>query len=78
MLTSKGVTIFMVSHDIEFCAEFSDTCAMFFDGEVISAGNPRDFFSGNNFYTTSTNRIVRNLMPMAITWEEAANALYAD
>lgn len=77
-LTSEGVSIFMVSHDIEFCAEFADTCAMFFDGEVISTGDSRSFFSGNNFYTTSTNRIVRQWMPTAITWEEAANAIHVD
>ena len=58
-LTSKGITIFMVSHDIEFCAEFGDTCAMFFDGGVTSEGSSRGFFSGNSFYTTAANRLVR-------------------
>lgn len=31
-LTKEGRTILMVSHDIEFCAEYGDTCALFFHG----------------------------------------------
>ncbi len=72
-LTASGVTIFMVSHDVEFCAEYADRCAMFFDGDVVSEGTPKEFFAGNSFYTTSANRIVRMWFPEGITWEEVAN-----
>ncbi|MBK5262486.1 MAG: ATP-binding cassette domain-containing protein, partial [Peptostreptococcaceae bacterium] len=34
-LKENGTTIIMVSHDIEFCCKFADTCAMFFDGSII-------------------------------------------
>lgn len=71
-LTNSGVTIFMVSHDVEFCAEYGDRCAMFFDGDVVSEGTPKEFFAGNSFYTTSANRIVRRWFPEGITWEEVA------
>ncbi|MGN0714695.1 MAG: ABC transporter ATP-binding protein [Anaerovoracaceae bacterium] len=71
-LTASGVTIFMVSHDIEFCAEYADRCAMFFDGDVVSEGTPKEFFAGNSFYTTAANRIVRRWFPEGITWEEVA------
>ena len=74
-LTSDGVSILMVSHDIEFCAEFADRCAMFFDGGVISTGTPHEFFEGNSFYTTSSNRMARQWFPRAITWEEVAACL---
>lgn len=71
-LTSAGVTIFMVSHDVEFCAEYGDRCAMAFDGDVLSAGSPKEFFAGNSFYTTAANRIARRWFPEAVTWEEVA------
>ena len=71
-LTTSGVTIFMVSHDVEFCAEYGDRCAMFFDGDVVSEGTPKEFFAGNSFYTTSANRIVRRWFPEGLTWEEVA------
>ena len=65
-LKSNGVTIVMVSHDIEFCAEFSDRCAMFFDGSITSVNEPRKFFAGNTFYTTSANRMARARLPKAV------------
>lgn len=71
-LTQSGVTIFMVSHDVEFCAEYADRCAMFFDGDVVSEGSPKEFFAGNSFYTTSANRIARRWFPEGITWGEVA------
>ncbi|HIW72932.1 MAG TPA: ATP-binding cassette domain-containing protein, partial [Firmicutes bacterium] len=51
-LQADGVTIVMVSHDLEFCARYADTCAMFFNGSVVTAGPARAFFAGNSFYTT--------------------------
>ena len=70
-LSERGVTVFMVSHDIEFCAEYADRCAMFFDGGIVSEGDPQTFFSGNSFYTTVSNRMARGWFPKAVTWEEA-------
>ena len=70
-LVEEGMTIFMVSHDIEFCAEYADRCAMFFDGDIVSEGEPQAFFSGNSFYTTVSNRMARGWFPKAVTWEEA-------
>jgi len=66
-LKEKGTTIIMVSHDIEFCCKFADTCAMFFDGSIITTNEPRAFFSGNSFYTTAANRMSRHLFKNAVT-----------
>lgn len=71
-LTGRGITILMVSHDIEFCARYADRCGMFFDGGIVSEGTPEDFFAGNSFYTTAANRIAREVFPEAVTWEEVA------
>ena len=65
-LKAKGVTVIMVSHDIEFCAEYADRCALVFDGIITSCGIPREFFPGNNFYTTSANRMARTTLPNAV------------
>ena len=56
----------------EFCAEYADRCALFFDGEIVSCGTPKEFFSGNSFYTTTANRVAGQWFPDAITWEEVA------
>ncbi len=69
-LTNSGVTIIMVSHDIEFCAEYADQCALFFDGGVVAEGEPRSFFAGNNFYTTAASRMSRHRFFGAATAED--------
>ncbi len=66
-LKKNGTTIIMVSHDIEFCCKFADTCAMFFDGNIITTNEPKKFFSGNSFYTTSANRMSRHIFQNAVT-----------
>ena len=69
-LQRSGVAILMVSHDIEFCAKYADRCALFFDGNIVTEGTPRAFFSGNSFYTTAANRMARELLPRAVTPED--------
>ena len=46
-LLDRKITIIMVSHDVEFCAEYAHHCAMFFDGNIITHGTPQEFFRGN-------------------------------
>jgi energy-coupling factor transport system ATP-binding protein len=74
-ITVTGVTVIMVSHDIEFCAEYAEHCALFFDGGVVTEGTVRAFFSGNSFYTSAANRMAREVMPQAITVKDVATAL---
>lgn len=69
-LRAKGITVVMVSHDIEFCARYGDLCSMFFDGGIVSTNTPGEFFSGNSFYTTAANRMSRHLFPGAVTSRE--------
>lgn len=69
-LQADGVTVVMVSHDIEFCASYATRCAMFFDGGITSIDTPRAFFCGKNFYTTATNRMARTVLPDAVLAED--------
>lgn len=72
-LRDTGVTIVVVSHDIEFSARYSDRCAMFFDGSIVSEGTPKEFFIGNNFYTTVSNRIARNIFEDTLIYEDVVS-----
>ena len=74
-LKLSGVTILMVSHDLEFCAEFSDKCSLMFDGEITSCAAPRRFFCKNTFYTTSANRMARKILPNAILADDIIMAI---
>ena len=69
-LKEQGVTIIMVSHDVEFCARFADTVSMFFDGSIVTTNTPNRFFSQNSFYTTAANRMSRHIFDNAVTNED--------
>jgi energy-coupling factor transport system ATP-binding protein len=74
-LRAGGMTLVMVSHDVEFCAAYADRCALFFDGAIVTEGDPRSFFSGNSFYTTAANRMSRGLIEGVVTTEDLIAAL---
>jgi len=69
-LANSGICIIMVSHDVEFCAQYADRCGLFFDGSLVTVDAPQPFFAGKSFYTTMTNRMARQLLPLAVTVED--------
>ena len=73
-LRTQGMTILLVSHDVEFCALFARRCALLFDGTVVSIDKTRQFFSGNRYYTTAAQRITAGLLGGILTSEEGAAA----
>ena len=71
-LKETGITILMVSHDVEFCAEYADLVSMFFDGQILTTDTPHRFFGQNSFYTTAANRMSRCVFRNAVTAEDVA------
>lgn len=69
-MAARGVTVLMVSHDVEFCAEHATRVGMFFDGQVVAEAGPREFFLANAFYTTAARRMGRGLVEGAVTVED--------
>lgn len=66
-LTDIGTAVVMVSHDVEFCAQYPHRCMMLFNGELVAEGTPREFFSENSFYVTSAGRMAKDLLPDVVT-----------
>ena len=74
-LQEHGITIFMISHDVEFVAEYADRVGLFFQGNVVTSKPAAEFFAGNSFYTTAANRMARHYFPEAVTGKEVAACL---
>ena len=69
-LRAEGVSILIVTHDVEFAALCADRCVLFFRGAAVSDGLPRAFFAENNFYTTAARRMTRGCLDNAVTAED--------
>lgn len=77
-LQQHGATVFMVSHDVEFVAEYADRAGLFFEGNIVTSKEARAFFAGNNFYTTAANRMARHYFPDAVTGKDVVRCLQAN
>lgn len=69
-LSQKGITILLVTHDLDFSASVSSACAMLFNGSLSPRLEPHSFYCGKRFYTTSANKISRGIKDGIITAEE--------
>ncbi|MBR1898599.1 MAG: ATP-binding cassette domain-containing protein [Oscillospiraceae bacterium] len=70
-LQERGVTVVIVTHDVEFAAACADRCAMCFGGQIVSAEAPEHFFSEHMFYTTAVSRMTRGYFDRVIHAEQA-------
>jgi len=61
-----GLTIIMASHDMDFSAQFADTCTFMFNGRVNPPQATRLFFTQNFLATTAVNRLLRQQVPQAL------------
>ncbi len=74
-LKETGISILMISHSLEFAAEFSDRCVIFFGGQITGGGNTQKFFSQNRFFTTSAARIAQGHTENAVTVSQLCSSL---
>ena len=71
-LKASGISVLIVTHDVEFASLCADRCALFFRGDIVSVGTPREFFSKNKFYTTAASRMSKGYFDFAVTLEDIA------
>ena len=74
-LRGEGAAVVTVTHDTDFAAEYSQRCAMLFNGRIVSCDTPRGFFTGSALYTTESARIARDIIPNAVTVADVMSAL---
>lgn len=58
-INAGGVTIIIVSHDLEFVDSFCDDVIMLFDRKIAAQDSTHKFLRDNMFYTTNYYRIIK-------------------
>lgn len=69
-LKKKNVTCFLVTHDIEFASLVSDYCGLLFNGTIVSENSSNLFFKNNHFYTTATNKLMREINDNIVVYDD--------
>lgn len=74
-LCEQGLGVVLVSHDLEFCAQYATHCGLLFDGRIISEGETKEFFEQQYFYVPAATRMARGYLEHIVTAEEILQAL---
>lgn len=69
-LRGSGMTVFIVTHDMELAAQVSDRCGIFFDGAVSAIAAPEEILGGSMFYTTNAVKTARGIYSGVCTAEQ--------
>lgn len=74
-LKKSGVTVLLITHDVEFAAMCADRCALFSQGQIAACDSTERFLYDNRFYTTAASRITRRRYEDAYTVERAVERI---
>lgn len=74
-LKESGVTVLLITHDVEFAAQCADRCALFSQGQIAACDDTAAFMRDNRFYTTAASRITRRRFRDAYTVERAVRLI---
>lgn len=70
-LKQKGTSILLVTHDIEFAAEYAEKVIIMFDGRIVANGFKHEILDGSNYYSPQINRLFRGNCRGVITIQDA-------
>ncbi len=74
-LAEEGVTIILVTHDVEFAAEYADRTVMLFDGQIACDGPKHTVLGSSMFYSPQIGRLFRGYDDSVLTLREAVRKI---
>lgn len=66
-LAAEGKTVVVVTHDVEFAANYCERMSMCFRAALTEPMETARFFRGHHFYTTAVHKIVRDCYPDVVS-----------
>lgn len=70
-INNSGTTIILVTHDVDFAAEFCTSFLVMFNGEKVASGSREEVLSDGIYYSTSINKLFRDIDRGIFTLVEA-------
>jgi energy-coupling factor transporter ATP-binding protein EcfA2 len=74
-LQAEGTTILMITHDVEFAAEYADSIVLMSLGTIIASGSKYDMLSDSTFYSSQVNKLFNGRAEGIVTLEQAKREL---
>lgn len=70
-VAAEGTAVFLVTHDVEFAAEYAGRVVMLFDGKVACDGPKHEVLSSSIFYSPQMSRLFRGVNSGVLSLREA-------
>ncbi|MDD2509974.1 MAG: ABC transporter ATP-binding protein [Syntrophomonas sp.] len=74
-MQAEGVAILMVSHDVEFVAEYAGKVIFIADGSLLCSGSKYDMLSSSTFYSPQVSKLFRGIAQGIVTLKQAQKLL---
>jgi len=72
---AAGAGVVLVTHDVEFAAEYATRVVMMFAGRVVSDGTRHETMGQSVFYSTQIGKLCRGLCDGVLTFDEAVERI---
>jgi energy-coupling factor transport system ATP-binding protein len=71
----QGLTTVLVTHDVEFAAEYARQVAVMFDGRIVAAGSKYQILTGSAFYSPQIARLFYGIAGDVLTVGDAVEKI---
>lgn len=75
VIKHQGTSILMVTHDVEFAAEISDSVMIMAEGEIIADGKKREVLANSLYYAPQINRLFKGINDQVLNIEESIQVI---
>ena len=74
-LKESGMTMILITHDLDFISQLADRCSLIFDGRLEGTADSREFFADNAYFTTTARRLSKGILPDIVTEDDLLERL---
>lgn len=74
-LRAEGTAILVITHDVEFAAEYADDIVLMADGSIIARGSKYEILTRSTFYSPQISKLFNNMVADVVTLEEGREVL---
>ncbi len=74
-INQQGTAVMMVTHDVDFAAEYARDICLMFDGGVIERGSKYEVLQHSTFYSPQIGKLFNNIVDDVITVDEGVKVL---
>jgi ABC-type cobalamin/Fe3+-siderophores transport system ATPase subunit len=71
----QGTAVVMVTHDVDFAAEYAQDICLMFQGEIIERGNKYEVLQHSTCYTPQLGKLFNNIVDNVITMDRGVRVL---